>query len=57
MSITLEVDEGVLACLPLGPGERERLMQIELAGRFDANGWLSHAQGDQVAAMAATRID
>jgi len=34
MSITLEFDEEVLAGLPLGPGERERHMQIELACRF-----------------------
>jgi hypothetical protein len=31
VSITLNVDDDVLAGLPLGPGERERHMQIELA--------------------------
>ena len=51
MSITLEVDERVLASLPLGPGERERLMQIELACRFYAHGWLSYGQGTQMAAL------
>ena len=51
MSITLEFDEHALAALPLGPGERERHMQIELACRFYANGWLTLAQGFQMAAL------
>jgi predicted HTH domain antitoxin len=51
MSITLEFDEQTLASLPLGPGERERLMQIELACRFYANGWLSYGQGVQMSAL------
>ena len=51
MSITLDLDEQALACLPLGPGERERLMQIELACRFYANGWLSLGQGAQMAVL------
>ena len=41
MSVTLELDEQALANLPFGPGERERLMQIELACRFYACGWLT----------------
>ena len=49
MSITLELDEQAIACLPLGPGERERLMQIELACRFYAKGWLSLGQAARMA--------
>jgi hypothetical protein len=33
------LDETILAGLPLGPGERERHMQIELACRYYAKGW------------------
>ena len=44
MNITLELDEQTLTCLPLGPGERERHMQIELACRFYANGGCSLGQ-------------
>ena len=51
MSVTLDFDEQVLASLPLGPGERERHMQIELACRFYANGWLTLAQGAQMARL------
>jgi len=51
MSITLELDEQALASLPLQPGERERYMQIELACRFYNSGWLSFAQGVQMAAL------
>ncbi|MGO8765987.1 MAG: UPF0175 family protein [Limisphaerales bacterium] len=51
MSVTLDLDEQALATLPLGPGERERHMQIELACRFYANGWLSFAQGTRMAAL------
>ncbi|MCC7519451.1 MAG: UPF0175 family protein [Verrucomicrobiae bacterium] len=51
MSIILDIDEQVLASLPLQPGERERLMQIELACRFYANGWLSLAQGARMAGL------
>jgi predicted HTH domain antitoxin len=51
MSITLELDEQALACLPLGPGERERLMQIELSCRFYANGWLSLGQAARMAKL------
>jgi predicted HTH domain antitoxin len=51
MSITLELDEQALASLPFGPGERERHMQIELACRFYANGWLSFGQGAHMAAL------
>jgi predicted HTH domain antitoxin len=49
MSITLELDDATLAQIPLGPGERERLIQIELACRFYAKGWLSLAQGARMA--------
>ena len=51
MSITLEFDETVLASLPLGPGERERHMQIELACRYYAKGWISFAQGARMAGL------
>jgi len=51
MSITLEFDEDSLASLPLGPGERERLMQIELACRFYAKGWLSLGQAARTAQL------
>ena len=51
MSITLDIDDQTLAALPLGPGERERMMQIELACRFYANGWLTLAQGARMAGL------
>ncbi len=51
MSITLDFDEQALASLPLQPGERERLMQIELACRFYANGWLSLGMGARMAGL------
>jgi predicted HTH domain antitoxin len=51
VSITLDFDDQALASLPFGPGERERHMQIELACRFYANGWLSFAQGVRLAAL------
>ena len=51
MSITLEIDEKTLASVPLGPGERERHMQIELACRFYAKGWLSLGQGARMAGL------
>jgi hypothetical protein len=40
-----------LASLPLGSGERERHMQIELACRCCGRGWLSHAQAARLAAL------
>lgn len=49
MSVILDMDEQALASLPLQPGERERLMQIELACRFYANGWLSLGMGARLA--------
>ena len=51
MSITLDIDEQVLASLPLQPCERERMMQIELACRFYANGWLTLATGARMAGL------
>jgi predicted HTH domain antitoxin len=51
MSITLELDEQTLAHLPLGPGERERHMQIELACRYYGRGWLSFSQAARLAAL------
>jgi predicted HTH domain antitoxin len=51
MSITLDLDEAVLASLPFGPGERERHMQIELACRYYARGWLSLAQAARLAGL------
>ncbi|MGD1087045.1 MAG: UPF0175 family protein [Verrucomicrobiota bacterium] len=49
MSVTLDLDEQALASLPLGPGERERHMQIELACRFHTSGWLTLGQGARMA--------
>ena len=49
MSVTLDLDEQALASLPFGPGELERHMQIELACRFYASGWLTLAQGASMA--------
>lgn len=46
MSITLDFDEQALNSLPLGPGERERHMQIELACRYYANAWITLGQAD-----------
>ncbi len=51
MSITLDLDEQALASLPLGPGERERQMQIEIACRFYAKGWLTLALGARLAGL------
>jgi predicted HTH domain antitoxin len=51
MSITLDLDEQALASLPLKPGERERHMQIELACRYYAIGWLSLAQAARMARL------
>jgi len=51
MSVTLDFDESALASLPLGPGERERHMQIELACRYYACGWLSLAQAARLAGL------
>ena len=51
MSITLDLDEQALASLPLQPGERERHMQIELACRFYASGWLSLGQASRMAKL------
>ena len=53
MSITLELDDQAMASLPLAPGERERHMQIELACRYYAKGWLSFAQGARLAGLDA----
>jgi predicted HTH domain antitoxin len=49
MSLILDLDEPALATLPFGPGERERLMQIELACRFYASGWLTLGLGARLA--------
>jgi predicted HTH domain antitoxin len=51
MSITLDLDEQALASLPLQPGERERHMQIELACRYYAKGWLSLGQAGRLAKL------
>jgi predicted HTH domain antitoxin len=51
MSITLDVNDEALAGLPLGPGERERHMLIELACRYYARGWLSFGQAARFAAL------
>ena len=51
MSVTLEIDEQALASLPLGPGERERHMAIELACRYYANGWLTLGQAARMAKL------
>lgn len=49
MGIILNLDDQALVSLPLGPGERERHMQIELACRYYEKGWLSFAQGARMA--------
>jgi predicted HTH domain antitoxin len=49
MSITLELDEESLRMLPLGPGERH--MQIELACRYCARGWLTLGQAVRMAGL------
>jgi predicted HTH domain antitoxin len=51
MSVTLDMDEPALASLPPGPGQRERHMQIELACRFYASGWLTLGQGARMAKL------
>ena len=51
MSITLDLDDEALASLPLKPGERERHMQIELACRYYAKGWLSVSQAARMAGL------
>ena len=51
MSITLEVDDSVLQQLPLGPGERERHMQVELACRYYARGWLTFGRAATMACL------
>src|SRR5437588_12693821 len=51
MGITLNLDEEALASLPLQAGERERHMQIELACRYYAKGWLSFAHGARMAGL------
>jgi predicted HTH domain antitoxin len=42
---------GGFAQFPLGPGERERHMQIELACRYYGRGWLSLSQAARLAAL------
>ncbi len=51
MSITLDFDDVTLSSLPLGPGERERDMLIELACSYYARGWLSLAQAARMAKL------
>lgn len=51
MSVTLDFDEQALANLPFGLGERERHMQIELACRFYASGWLTLGMGARMAGL------
>jgi predicted HTH domain antitoxin len=51
MSVTLDLDEEALASLPLQAGERERHMQIELACRYYAKGWLSLGQASRMARL------
>jgi len=51
MSVTLDSDEQTLATLPLGLGERERHMQIELACCFYASGWLTLGMGARMAGL------
>jgi predicted HTH domain antitoxin len=51
VSITLEVDDEVLSRLPLGPGERERHMKIELACRYYAKRWLTFVRAATMAGL------
>jgi predicted HTH domain antitoxin len=51
VSITLEVEDSVLDALPLAAGERERHMQIELASRYYAKGWLTFGRAALMAGL------
>ena len=51
MSITLDLDDEALASLPLGPGERERYLQIEIGCRCYAKGWVTFAQAARLAGL------
>ena len=51
MSITLDLDDEALRTLPLGPGALERHMQIELACRYYAKGWLTFGQSARLASL------
>jgi predicted HTH domain antitoxin len=51
MSIVLDFDEELLSKLPLGPGERERHMRIELACRYYQSGWLSFSEAAHLAGV------
>lgn len=53
MNLTLKLDDDAISSLPLGPGERERHMQIELACRYYAKGWLTFAQAARLAGLDA----
>lgn len=51
VSVILEVDDDVLRHLPLGPGERERHMRIELATRYYAKQWLTFGRAAAMAGL------
>ncbi len=51
VSITIEVDDEILRHLPLGPGERERHMRIELAARYYAKRWLTFGRAAGMAGL------
>jgi predicted HTH domain antitoxin len=51
VSVILDLDDEALSRLPLPPGEGERHMQIELACRYYANGWLSLGQAARMAKL------
>jgi len=51
MSVTLEFDEALAGGPAVGSRERERHMQIELACRYYASGWVSFAQAARLAGL------
>ncbi len=53
MGVTLDIDDETLAALPLGAGELERHMRIELACRYYARGWITLGQASKFAGLDA----
>jgi predicted HTH domain antitoxin len=51
VSITLDLDDDAMASVPLTPAERQRHIEIELACRFYAKGWLSIGQAARMAKL------
>ena len=49
--ILIGVGDEILRHLPLGPGERERHMRIELAARYYAKRWLTFGRAAGMAGL------